>query len=806
MFREFCKENTRLVRIASLFSIIAVCMCFMPTEIKADQMQGREILEGVWEGDSIMYLDSMVLVVLHDTATQAQFETESSTLGCATLDDIDAIQFLTVNITDGTTVFAMCDSIELRSTVKYAIPNVYDTVTLACDAPSDTGFYRQWYLHNTGQAPALGTADADSDYLEIRALTSGVPSVRIGILDSGIPIDSTLGTLSHPDLDDTTRIILGRDFWHGDDEPQDELGHGTPIAGIIGARTDNVEGMAGIAPGCEMLIVQTHGPGGSFSAQTAHDAVVYAVNNGCDVISCSWFVSPISSLNQPIKDALIYAKDSGVVACFAIGNGSSGVRFPANLSDTLENIIAVGAVNLHDSAFGFNSSGPEITVAAPSGDNLNDERLWTTGLGGSYTLFGKTSGATPQVAALAGLILSLDSTLTPSQVRNIITSTADDVIDPNNELYGAGRINIQAALLKVIDSVDEIMEVPSEASTIQTAICAARDTWTVNVAAGTYNENIRFEGRAITVISEDGPKATEINGARFYDDEDENSVLEGFKVDGGSDIAVECRNAGPTIKYCLFVNQSIYNNEGAISLFGASHGVEGTSPARIINCTIAGCNKDGIMDMSTDPPEIRNCIIYDNDGFGINFNTNLEKSADQPINDYNDVYLNGTNYKSSITVIGDSSISADPPFYPAWTLKHIPPSSPSPCVDAGDPDVIYNDTNGTRNDMGALPWEPPGEAEKATTEPEVPRSFSLSQNFPNPFNPISKISLILAEKSEWKIDIYNVMGQKVESFTGVGEAGTVTVEWNATRYASGIYLYKATAGAFTQTRKMILLK
>ena len=88
----------------------------------------------------------------------------------------------------------------------------------------------------------------------------------------------------------------------------------------------------------------------------------------------------------------------------------------------------------------------------------------------------------------------------------------------------------------------------------------------------------------------------------------------------------------------------------------------------------------------------------------------------------------------------------------------------------------------------------------------LPTEFALRQNFPNPFNPVTKISLDMPVSSEWTITIYNVQGQKIEEFTGESSAGTVVVEWDASNYASGIYLYRARAGSFVETRKMTLLK
>jgi hypothetical protein len=87
----------------------------------------------------------------------------------------------------------------------------------------------------------------------------------------------------------------------------------------------------------------------------------------------------------------------------------------------------------------------------------------------------------------------------------------------------------------------------------------------------------------------------------------------------------------------------------------------------------------------------------------------------------------------------------------------------------------------------------------------LPQAYSLHQNVPNPFNPTTKLTLELPEVVDWNIGIYNVAGQLVESFKG-RDIGVVSVEWNATRYASGVYFYRATAGSFTDTRKMVLMK
>jgi flagellar hook assembly protein FlgD len=88
----------------------------------------------------------------------------------------------------------------------------------------------------------------------------------------------------------------------------------------------------------------------------------------------------------------------------------------------------------------------------------------------------------------------------------------------------------------------------------------------------------------------------------------------------------------------------------------------------------------------------------------------------------------------------------------------------------------------------------------------VPRAFALEQNYPNPFNPTTTISMSLPRASDWTITIYNISGQLVKEYKGRSDAGVVKVTWDAGQYSSGVYLYKAVAGEFVATKKMLLVK
>jgi hypothetical protein len=88
----------------------------------------------------------------------------------------------------------------------------------------------------------------------------------------------------------------------------------------------------------------------------------------------------------------------------------------------------------------------------------------------------------------------------------------------------------------------------------------------------------------------------------------------------------------------------------------------------------------------------------------------------------------------------------------------------------------------------------------------IPSDFALNQNYPNPFNPATTISFLLPVQADYDVVVYNVNGQKVQSFSGSHEAGLVEIEWDASLMASGVYFYRLAAGDFSDVKKMVLLK
>jgi subtilisin family serine protease len=170
--------------------------------------------------------------------------------------------------------------------VEYAGPN---QIVRADYEPNDpyfkgtapASYAAQWALKNTAQSPPGGTSDADIDAPEAWDLTTGSSNVVVAILDTGIPMVG--GALSHEDLNDASRILLGPDVIGDGGGVRDLAGHGTHTAGIIGATGNNGLGITGIAPNSKLLIVQVfdnygNGTVNSFSAGV--DSVIeYQTNN-----------------------------------------------------------------------------------------------------------------------------------------------------------------------------------------------------------------------------------------------------------------------------------------------------------------------------------------------------------------------------------------------------------------------------------------------------------------------------------------------------------------------------------------------
>lgn len=261
--------------------------------------------------------------------------------------------------------------------------------------------------------------------------------VVIAILDSGVDLD-------HPDLE--SKLERGRDFIDGDRRPDDENGHGTHVAGIAAAATQNGTGIAGAAPGARILPVRVMDADGIGDPASIAEAIAWSVDNGADVINLS--LGGSSDLlgrlfkSGPMNEAIVSAEAAGVVVVAAAGNDATFIRnFQADVP-----VIVVNASNELAVPAGFSNFGDPRAITAPGARILSTAptdptTIWPDGSEGYERLDG-TSMATPYVAGVAALLVEVG--LTPQEVRDVLVATATDPRDVF--ILSAGLVDAAAAV------------------------------------------------------------------------------------------------------------------------------------------------------------------------------------------------------------------------------------------------------------------------------------------------------------------------------------------------------------------------
>lgn len=292
-------------------------------------------------------------------------------------------------------------------------------------------------LYETPNDPCL-TSETNRQYVPEMigleyAWNAGITgaSVRVGIVDSGLYTD-------HEDLDQS-RLVPGWNYCDENDDTSDEVGHGTFVAGVIAARTGNGLGVAGIAPGVELVPLKC------FTTKKGQTSdIVKAIRGGvdtfdCDVLNMSF---GLFSDSEFVRDAVEYAAQRGVLMAAASGNLDGGVASTGhdrlNYPAAYSSVVGVGAVDANGSAAAFSYQNESVWVCAPG---VNVIGLGIGSRSHYYTSSG-TSFATPVVSAMAALALSVDPGLTIEGFQALLRDTAADRGQPGYDTaYGYGVVN-----------------------------------------------------------------------------------------------------------------------------------------------------------------------------------------------------------------------------------------------------------------------------------------------------------------------------------------------------------------------------
>ncbi len=271
--------------------------------------------------------------------------------------------------------------------------------------------------------------------------TQGEESVVIAVLDTGVDRD-------HPELS-TKLVSPGRDIVNDDFDADDDHWHGTHVAGIAAAETNNGEGIAGVSWLSKILPVKVVAANEDSYYSWVIEGIVWAVDSGAKVIN----ISLGGDEDDPIlQDACRYAYEQGVLVVASAGNDLPAVVYPAAYDAY---VLAVAATDYNDDHAAFSNSGPQVDVAAPGVWILGPAPQESVGEGFLPYLFSSgTSASAPHAAGLGALIMGLKPWLSVKDVMNIIRYTADDVnsdtLPGKDEDLGYGRINMTRALAPTI--------------------------------------------------------------------------------------------------------------------------------------------------------------------------------------------------------------------------------------------------------------------------------------------------------------------------------------------------------------------
>lgn len=349
-------------------------------------------------------------------------------------------------------------------------PNVvYHTDRL----PDDELFGREWQLDNTGQnvpGSGVGTVGADPNMLEAWDITIGSRDVAIAVIDTGVD-------LQHPDLaaniwtnpgeipgngvdDDGNGFIddvNGWDFGESDNNPDDVQGHGTAVAGTLGAVGNNGIGVAGVNWDVSIVPIKIADRFGRLSSSAivaAHDYLtmmisdfshnIVASNNSYGAFLPAFYEEEFPEGFDAERAAIQAFVDAGASFVVAAGNDANDndsffTAFPASYD--IPGLISVAASNNDDALAGFSNYGAEnVDLAAPG------DQIFTTLNGGSYGYISGTSFSSPYVAGAVGLLKAFRPNASAVEIRQALLDSVDVLPAFQGRVVSGGRLNMERAL------------------------------------------------------------------------------------------------------------------------------------------------------------------------------------------------------------------------------------------------------------------------------------------------------------------------------------------------------------------------
>jgi subtilisin family serine protease len=439
------------------------------------------------------------------------------------------------------------DQVSQLGNVEYIEPNfIYRALDLPTSIPNDADFTKLWAMKNQGQADKsgrTGLVGADIKAPEAWAISTGSREVVVAVIDTGV-------NYNHPDLRDNIWTspnnprVKGFNAINGKLDPMDDHSHGTHCAGSIAATGDNGIGVVGVTWKARIMGVKFLSASGSGTLADAVKAIDWATNNGAQIMSNSWGGGGYS---QALADAIIRARDKGILFVAAAGNDSNDndarPSYPASYQ--IENVVSVAASNNVDDLSYFSNYGRRTVHLMAPGENI-----YSTVLGDSYDTYSGTSMATPHVSGAAALLLAKEPSLTYAQVKERLINSTDKSRAFRGKVASMGRLNVYNLLANITGPGPVIPPESSWSSPIVKKIESAhpyphnaKETFTI-AHNGARFIRVRFSRvdlesgfDFVKLYNQDGTLAESITGRKnaFWTNEIEGSEI---KVEFTSDDSV----------------------------------------------------------------------------------------------------------------------------------------------------------------------------------------------------------------------------------------------------------------------------
>ena len=302
------------------------------------------------------------------------------------------------------------DAVTRLAGSQYVLFAEFDGLTAPALNVNDPKLSKEWHLAKISAPTAWDTSTGSG--------------ITIAILDTGVDGN-------HPDL--AAQMVPGWNLFDDNDNTSDVLGHGTAVAGVAAAASNNGVGIAGVAGGARIMPLRITDAAGNAYWSTTAQALTWAADHGADVANISFDGMAASSTMQA---AASHFRSNGGTVIVAAGN--TGAVDNTARTDTM---VVVSATDSRDRIASWSTRGSFVDISAPG------QSIYSTAKGGGYGTWSGTSMAAPMVAGTAALVFALRPDLTPAQVDSTLLASAKDLGAIGPDIYfGFGRLNAAAAV------------------------------------------------------------------------------------------------------------------------------------------------------------------------------------------------------------------------------------------------------------------------------------------------------------------------------------------------------------------------